>query len=247
MGSILFGIIAGACTTIGIMQMRKWLKAIYHCRLLQDSGVRVMGRLTRKWTFTRKRGKTRVTAYAISVLFKTRDAQQSINRAMEVGCDEYRAYRCPSNIEMIYLPTSPTLCDRYPVPRHTWCAHLTVIVVSPSLTLFGPYFTYWTGAHGSVLVVYLVWVACFLGMWATGRCDKLGHGTVIATEPPVAQPTNGTVAVGEVVDLDASPEDGIPVVEGHRVVPRPLGAPLLPRSLTAGRGFRSRLENSNRV
>ena len=219
-------------------------------------------------------GKGSRTVYCIEARFRTADAQ-SISRDMQVTADEYHAYQPPQDIEMIYLPTTPTLCNRYPVPAHTCCANVCVMFMSPTLSLLGLIWNWWSGAHGTVLVIYLCLVSCWFATWMNGGFRKIGHGNVVASpsdghtaagggrpvpaqqlaRPGVrafaqrlrgsaTQSTNAdqdsTVVVGEILDESAAdmpdPENAIPVVEGHVVIPHPLGAPLLPRSFTVRRG-----------
>ena len=292
-GAVLFGMIGSCCTIIGLMQILQWAKEQLHYRMLQDVGVRVVGRLVRKWTFIRKRVKgKRECVHCIEAQFRTADGQ-SISRPMEITAEEYDEYAPPQDIEMIYMPTKPTICNRFPVPAHTCCANCMVMVISPSVSVMGLLFNWWSGAHGFVLVVYLCIVSCWCVSWVRGKGEIVEVGFVMTAPSalpsasevtnPAAQPTgpgvstfehrqhalamehgdrwrrqgnainamqpvdsdthagihadnDSTVVIGQVLDGTPDPEVGIPVVHGHVVIPRPLGAPLLPRSLTAGRG-----------
>ena len=275
------------------MQILQWAKEQLHYRMLQDVGVRVVGRLVRKWTFIQKRAKgSRVTVHCIEAQFRTADGQ-SISRPMEITAEEYDEYDPPQDIEMTYMPTRPTICNRHPVPAHTCCANCMVMVLSPSVSVMGLLFNWWSGAHGYVLVVYLCIVSCWCVSWVRGSWDGIGNGFVMTSPSelpsaspsevtnPSAQPTgpgvstfehrqrahvmgwrsranteapttpsdhagmhsdnDSTVVIGQALDGSAGdmpdPEEAVPVVHGHVVIPRPLGAPLLPRSFTVGRGL----------
>ena len=152
--------IGSCCTIIGLMQILEWYKEHAQRKMLEALGVRLVGRLVRKWTFRRKVGKGSRQMYCIEARFRTGDAQR-ISRCLEITSEEYHAYQPPQNIEMIYLPAEPTLCNRYPVPAHSRCANCCVMFMSPTLTLLGLLWNWWSGAHGTVLVIYLCMVSCW--------------------------------------------------------------------------------------
>ena len=236
----LVGFVAFIMTFIGLQNLLEWTKKVSHRKLLLSQGVRVTAYLKAKYTKTVKRGKHgRETIYFIVCEFVTLQStgtmgtirnQQCLEQTIQVHRDEHSNHQLGERIPFCYVPSRPTLSERYPPPGYSSSQSVCLWIKYVALSVLGFLFTYWMNAQGPVLLVYLSLLLLYLCFYLVGGCNDLFHAKPVKVPAgvPVAPPP------GADEEVDALRQD---TAVRPRILPRSLSAKLDEKARAAAASY----------